>query len=62
MPENSGNTWIRNPDNAMIHSFPISEFVELELQEGNIVERGSHSNLIKLNGLYKKLIDLQKIS
>lgn len=32
------------------------------LQEGNIVERGSHSNLIKLNGHYKKLIDLQKIS
>ena len=32
------------------------------LHEGNIVERGSHSNLIKLNGHYKKLIDLQKIS
>jgi len=37
LPENSGNTWIRNPDNAMIHSFPISEFIELDLQEGNIV-------------------------
>ena len=32
------------------------------LHEGNIVERGNHFNLIKLNGHYKKLIDLQKIS
>ena len=37
LPENSGNTWLRNPDNAMIHAFPISEFVELDLVEGNIV-------------------------
>ena len=37
LPKNSGNTWLRNPDNAMIHAFPISEFIELDLQEGNIV-------------------------
>ena len=34
----------------------------LVLHEGNVVERGNHSNLIKLNGHYKKLIDLQNIS
>ena len=37
LPKNSGNTWLRNPDTAMIHAFPISEFIELDLQEGNIV-------------------------
>ena len=31
------------------------------LHEGNIIERGNHSDLIKLNGHYKQLIDLQKI-
>ncbi|MAO71451.1 MAG: antibiotic ABC transporter ATP-binding protein [Flavobacteriales bacterium] len=31
------------------------------LNEGNIIERGSHSDLIKLNGHYKQLIDLQTI-
>lgn len=34
----------------------------LVLHEGNIIERGNHSDLIKLNGHYKQLIDLQNIS
>ena len=34
----------------------------LVLHEGNIIERGNHTDLIKLNGHYKKLIDLQNIS
>ena len=33
----------------------------LVLHEGNIIERGNHSDLIKLNGHYKQLIDLQNI-
>jgi hypothetical protein len=37
LPKNSGNTWLRNPDNAMIHVLPISEFVELDLHEGHIL-------------------------
>ena len=32
------------------------------LNEGNIVEKGNHSGLIKLNGHYKQLIDLQNIT
>lgn len=30
------------------------------LHEGRIVERGTHDELIKLNGYYKKLVDMQK--
>ena len=30
------------------------------LQEGKIVERGTHDELIALNGYYKKLVDMQK--
>jgi ATP-binding cassette, subfamily B, bacterial MsbA len=29
------------------------------MQKGSIVERGNHSALIALNGVYKKLYDLQ---
>ena len=32
------------------------------LSEGKIVERGSHSDLVKKNGPYKSLINLQNIS
>jgi len=32
------------------------------VQKGNIVERGSHKELIKLNGIYKKLQDLQSFN
>ncbi len=31
----------------------------LVLEEGKIIEKGSHSELIERNGLYKKLIDMQ---
>jgi ABC-type multidrug transport system fused ATPase/permease subunit len=31
----------------------------LVMEKGRIVERGNHTDLIKLNGLYKKLFDLQ---
>jgi subfamily B ATP-binding cassette protein MsbA len=31
------------------------------LHEGNIVERGSHEELIALNGYYKKLNDMQAL-
>lgn len=33
----------------------------LVLQEGKIVERGNHEQLIQLNGYYKKLVDLQEL-
>jgi ABC-type multidrug transport system fused ATPase/permease subunit len=29
------------------------------LHEGRIVERGKHNELIKLNGYYKRLVDMQ---
>ena len=31
------------------------------LHEGEIKERGSHEALLRLNGYYKKLVDLQEI-
>ncbi len=31
------------------------------LQKGEIVERGSHEDLIQLNGYYKKLVDMQEV-
>ena len=31
------------------------------LHEGKIVERGTHEDLIKLNGYYKKLNDMQAL-
>lgn len=33
----------------------------LVMQEGQIVERGSHEQLIQQNGYYKKLVDLQEL-
>jgi subfamily B ATP-binding cassette protein MsbA len=33
----------------------------LVMQEGQIVERGNHESLIKQNGYYKKLVDLQEL-
>ena len=33
----------------------------LVMQEGHIVERGNHESLIKQNGYYKKLVDLQEL-
>ncbi|MEY4891793.1 MAG: hypothetical protein RIQ34_405 [Bacteroidota bacterium] len=33
----------------------------LVMQEGRIVERGNHESLIKQNGYYKKLVDLQEL-
>ena len=32
------------------------------LQKGQIIERGTHEQLIALNGVYKKLTDLQTIN
>ncbi len=32
------------------------------LQKGKLVERGTHSELLALNGVYKKLVDLQSFS
>tara|TARA_B100000579_G_scaffold411345_1_gene402096 strand:+ start:1016 stop:2764 length:1749 start_codon:yes stop_codon:yes gene_type:complete len=32
------------------------------LEKGSIIEKGSHNDLLKLNGYYKKVYDLQKIS
>jgi subfamily B ATP-binding cassette protein MsbA len=31
------------------------------LQKGKIVERGSHEQLLALNGFYKRLVDLQEV-
>ena len=31
------------------------------LQNGRIVERGTHDELIALNGMYKKLVDMQQV-
>ncbi len=33
----------------------------LVLQQGKIVERGRHEELIARNGFYKKLVDLQEV-
>lgn len=33
----------------------------LVLQKGQIVERGTHDELVKLNGYYKKLVDMQEV-
>jgi subfamily B ATP-binding cassette protein MsbA len=33
----------------------------LVLQKGKIVERGTHAQLIQLEGLYKHLVDLQML-
>ncbi len=33
----------------------------LVLQKGEIVERGNHDSLLALNGIYKKLIDMQEV-
>jgi len=33
----------------------------LVIEEGKITERGTHENLISLNGLYKKLIEMQSL-
>ncbi len=33
----------------------------LVLQKGQIVERGTHDELVKLNGFYKKLVDMQEV-
>jgi subfamily B ATP-binding cassette protein MsbA len=30
------------------------------MHEGKIVERGTHTELIALNGYYKRLVDMQK--
>ena len=32
------------------------------LQKGQIIERGTHDELITLNGVYKKLTDLQSFN
>ena len=32
------------------------------LQKGKIIERGKHEELIAMNGVYKKLTDLQTIN
>ena len=31
------------------------------MHEGKIVERGSHDELIALNGYYKRLVDMQSV-
>jgi subfamily B ATP-binding cassette protein MsbA len=31
------------------------------LQKGKIVERGTHDQLIDLNGFYRKLVDMQEV-
>lgn len=31
------------------------------LQHGRIIERGTHEDLLKLNGFYKKLVDMQEV-
>ncbi|NNC49314.1 MAG: hypothetical protein HKO01_02125, partial [Flaviramulus sp.] len=31
------------------------------LNKGEIVEQGKHNELIKLNGVYKKLVDMQTL-
>jgi len=31
------------------------------LEKGKIVERGNHNTLMALNGMYKKLIDMQEV-
>jgi subfamily B ATP-binding cassette protein MsbA len=33
----------------------------LVIQQGEIVERGNHEDLVNENGLYKKLIEIQKV-
>jgi subfamily B ATP-binding cassette protein MsbA len=32
------------------------------MDKGHIVERGTHDQLLSLNGLYKKLIDMQSFA
>jgi subfamily B ATP-binding cassette protein MsbA len=31
------------------------------LQQGSIIERGTHDSLISQNGFYKKLVEMQEI-
>ena len=33
----------------------------LVMQKGNIVERGTHSQLVEMNGAYKKLVNRQLV-
>ena len=33
----------------------------LVLQKGEIAERGTHDQLIVMNGIYKKLVDMQEV-
>ena len=32
------------------------------MEEGKIVEKGTHQQLVELNGVYKNLIELQEFS
>lgn len=45
------------------HRLSTIQFVDeiIVLKEGQIVERGSHQQLIQYNGEYKKLVDLQQL-
>jgi len=52
---------IKKDRTVVIISHNISQFVDADLiyviQEGEIVETGNHSDLYKMNGLYKDIID-----
>ena len=56
-PLNSYEFWEKANQTVFISATPGNW--ELGLSKGEIVEHGSHDELIKLNGKYKKLHDLQ---
>ena len=46
---------------VIAHRLSTIQFADeiIVLQRGELVERGTHSNLLELNGIYRKLYDLQ---
>lgn len=59
------NTMINNKTSIIIaHRLSTVKHADIivVMQDGKIVEQGNHEMLLELNGLYKRLVDMQEIS